>query len=141
MHDFDPSLAQELKQLAHELDQASSKTSINQLLLLSEPSSARASQHHRRLAERWEQLVDNRSLPGQRNFLRLNDMEYLLNSNRLSWLLLPGQFYIFLLPLSLKRRQLKCVLSSLPRYSMPTSALAAIDAPFFTRQKSGARSC
>jgi hypothetical protein len=45
MHDFDLSLAQELKQVARELDQACSKTSINQPLLLSEPSLERASQH------------------------------------------------------------------------------------------------
>ncbi|KAG9122711.1 hypothetical protein FRC07_000779 [Ceratobasidium sp. 392] len=68
----DPGLAQELKEVAGRVDQSSSLEATNTTLLsASTKTIEEAAQEHRRLAERWDKLLDKaRHLPGMSNLLR-----------------------------------------------------------------------
>lgn len=62
-----PALATKLKKIAHDLDQASSRKTLDATQLSNEHDT----QQHRRLAERWEKVVDRaRNIPGFETFLR-----------------------------------------------------------------------
>jgi hypothetical protein len=65
-----PILASELQHVAHELDRISSPKASNDDAVSDALSLEQAAQNHRRLALRWDDLLDKaRALPGFENFL------------------------------------------------------------------------
>ncbi|KAG9104734.1 hypothetical protein FRC07_009751 [Ceratobasidium sp. 392] len=68
----DPKLAQELKEVANQLDQSSPSETIDRTLLsTSVKSLEKAAQGHRHLAKRWDDLLNKaRQLPGMSGLLR-----------------------------------------------------------------------
>ncbi|KAF8600149.1 hypothetical protein BDV93DRAFT_448075 [Ceratobasidium sp. AG-I] len=77
-----PILAAELKQVAHDLDHAGSRRPLVGTVELSNESSIeRAARQHRRLAERWEVLLNQaRQIPGLAGFLRPRQASELMRS-------------------------------------------------------------
>lgn len=76
-----PTLAAELKQVASELEHASSPTSTNSGVLQDNISLERATRQHHRLAERWQELIDEvRDLPGFDTFLHPQNASELMRS-------------------------------------------------------------
>lgn len=68
---IDPTLAEELKQVAYDLESATSRQSFKTTTPSQELSLEQASQQHRRLAESWEDLLTRvRHISGFGDFLR-----------------------------------------------------------------------
>ncbi|KAF8598565.1 hypothetical protein BDV93DRAFT_593856, partial [Ceratobasidium sp. AG-I] len=79
----DSALATQLKQVAHDLDYASSPKHQDRTDSSDDTSPEQAAQHHRRLAELWEGLiVKARKLPGFEAFLRPQKASELMRSAR-----------------------------------------------------------
>ncbi|KAF8593758.1 hypothetical protein BDV93DRAFT_582471 [Ceratobasidium sp. AG-I] len=79
----DSALATQLKQVAHDLDYASSPKPQDQTDSSDDSSPEQAARHHRGLAALWEGLVDKaRDLPGFEAFLRPQKASELMRSAR-----------------------------------------------------------
>ena len=77
----EPTLATELKEVARDLDYASSPKSVDTTVSPQDMSLSEAARDHHRLAERWQELVDRaRGLPGFHAFLRPQNVSELLRS-------------------------------------------------------------
>lgn len=79
----DPSLAKQLKQVAHDLDYASFPKLIEKTGSSDDTTLEQAAQLHRQLARQWEHLVERaRGLPGFEAFLRPQRASDLMRSAR-----------------------------------------------------------
>ncbi|KAG8707100.1 hypothetical protein FRC08_000689 [Ceratobasidium sp. 394] len=123
---LDISLAEKVKQVAHALGEMSSLGPVEAVDLASDfPSLELEAQQHRRLAEKWEELLDSvRSIPGMESFLRPRKSSELLAAMDTGAIVLINVYHVrsdalVMLPCS---KSVDCV--ALPNFSYDKAARA-----------------